>query len=125
VDTGTTLIYVPTAAAEELYKQIPSASAAPEEIGTGYYLIPCSEMDTLSSVSFVFGSSSFAVNSLDFNLGPLEEGSTDCVAGIIGADDVTGSGNFAIVGDEFLKNWYSVFDIGSNSVGFAPATQSS
>ncbi|KAG8975629.1 hypothetical protein FRC05_005422 [Tulasnella sp. 425] len=36
-----------------------------------------------------------------------------------GGDDL--GGNLAIVGDEFMKNWYSVFDYNRRAVGFAKA----
>lgn len=43
-------------------------------------------------------------------------GSSDCVGGIIGEDI---GGNMAVVGDEFMKNVYSVFDFDKKAVGFA------
>ena len=45
-------------------------------------------------------------------------GSTDCVGGIIGEDV---GDNVGIFGDEFMKNWYSVFDYANLRVGFAKA----
>jgi len=58
------------------------------------------------------------VNPADYNLGLLSAGSSSCVAGIFGED---GFGNFAIIGIEFMKNWYSVFDYNRMAVGFAKA----
>ena len=41
---------------------------------------------------------------------------------MIGSDlpFLTGSPNI-LIGTEFLKSWYSVFDYGNQAVGFAPA----
>lgn len=79
------------------------------------------------SVAFTFGgisTKSFAINSLDFNTGPFDLGSKLCVGAIMGSDqqDVNGV-NFAIIGDTFIKNWYTVFSYdalnGDPAVGFA------
>jgi len=121
IDSGTTLIYVPTAAAEAFYSQISGAGQAPAEVGEGFYTLPCSTMENgLGTVAFVFGGQSFAVNPSDFNLGPVDETGETCVAGIAASDD---AGGLSILGDEFLKNWYSVFDLGNLRVGFAQANQ--
>lgn len=60
------------------------------------------------------GTTSYAVNIADFNLGQLSSGSSSCVAGIVG-EDIGGSGSkqLAIIGDEWMKSWYSVFDYGN------------
>ncbi|KAG8875096.1 Type I transmembrane sorting receptor [Tulasnella sp. 332] len=116
IDSGTTLIYVPVASAKALYAKIPGAKAAPADIGAGFYTYPCSA--NLGTVSIGFGSKQYAINPSDFNLGQATNGSTECVGGIIGEDV---GGNLAIVGDEFMKNWYSVFDYGKRRVGFAPS----
>ncbi|KAG9017511.1 hypothetical protein FRB90_000984 [Tulasnella sp. 427] len=116
IDSGTTLIYVPTAAAKALYAKIPGAKAAPSSIGDGFYTYPCNAK--LGPIELGFSGHQYAVNPSDFNLGAVSSGSSTCVAGIIGDD--TGDG-MAIIGDEFMKNWYSVFDYDKKAVGFAKA----
>ncbi|KAG8897092.1 Type I transmembrane sorting receptor [Tulasnella sp. 403] len=115
IDSGTTLIYIPSAAAKKLYSQIPGAAAAPD-VGQGFYTYPCDAK--LAPITIKFGSTQYAVNPADFNLGAASQGSSKCVGGIVGED--VGNG-LAIVGDEFMKNWYSVFDYDKMSVGFAKA----
>ncbi|KAG1767034.1 hypothetical protein EV702DRAFT_1148044 [Suillus placidus] len=57
----------------------------------------------------------------DFNLGQDGNGSKNCIGGIVGMDDTFMEG-FAIIGDEFLKSWYSVYDYSHGArVGFAPS----
>ncbi|KAG9043649.1 hypothetical protein FS837_009309 [Tulasnella sp. UAMH 9824] len=114
IDSGTSLIYVPSAVADELYSQIPGAAPAPKNVGDGFYTFPCNS--AMGTVSFNFGGKSYAINPQDFNMGAVQEGSSDCVAGVISED--LGDG-MAIVGDEFMKNWYSVFDYDRRAVGFA------
>ena len=69
-----------------------------------------------------------------FNLGPVSQGSNTCVAGAASyteltagklASDSTPGGNvdlgteFWILGDVFLRNVYSAWDVGNSQIGFA------
>ncbi|KAH9892463.1 acid protease [Cubamyces lactineus] len=135
VDTGTSLIYLPTDVATDFYGLIPgSATAVQYGAGTrpisylyaclaglitrilGFYTFPC---DTPFSVSLILGGQAYSVHPTDFNLGRTDDDSDNCVGGIL----ALGNGfppDLAIIGDEFLKSWYSVFDY-SGRVGFAPS----
>ncbi|OSD06750.1 acid protease [Trametes coccinea BRFM310] len=115
VDTGTSLIYLPDSVASDFYSLIPGSAPA-VQYGAGFYTFPC---DTALSVSLVLGGQAYAIHPSDFNLGRTDEDSSDCVGGIL----ALGNGfptDLAIVGDEFLKSWYSVFDY-AGRVGFAPS----
>ncbi|KAG8995137.1 hypothetical protein FRB90_000253 [Tulasnella sp. 427] len=118
IDSGTSLIFVPTDVAQSIYSQIPGSEAATDANLQGFFTAPCDSI-TNANVSFSFGGKSFNVDPADFNLGETQQGSGVCVAGI--ADG--GDSNLAILGDEFMKNWYSVFDLGGERVGFAQAVQ--
>ncbi|EJF65495.1 acid protease [Dichomitus squalens LYAD-421 SS1] len=130
IDTGTTLIYLPSGVADDFYALIPgSASAMQYGAGkrltrildsvannntTGFYTVPC---DTTVTVALILNGETFSIYPSDFNLGRTDVDSNDCVGGIL----ALGNGfpqNLAIIGDEFLKSWYSVFDY-SGRVGFA------
>lgn len=117
MDTGTTAIYVPTSYAQAIYANIPGATPAPDQ-GAGYYAYPCGS--SIPEVAFVFGGQSYAIDSNDFNLGPITQDGTLCAGAIMGMD---GDFNSAVVGDAFLKNWYSVYDAGGNRVGLAKSNQ--
>jgi len=121
IDTGTTLIYIPTSYAKALYAKIPGAKSASSTVGAGFYSYPCST--SLAPITLEFGTTQYAVNPADFNLGAVSSGSSQCVGGIIG-EDIGGSGSnqLAIIGDEWIKNWYTVFDMGNLRVGFAAST---
>ncbi|KAG9008067.1 Type I transmembrane sorting receptor [Tulasnella sp. JGI-2019a] len=116
IDSGTTLIYIPAAAAKNLYALIPGSQDASASLGAGTYTYPCSM--TLGTIAMVIDSNSYALNPSDFNAGPVSNGSSTCVGAIFGDDSDPG---LATVGDTFLKTWVSIFDYDNNRVGFAQA----
>jgi len=125
IDTGTTLVVAPTSAAAAIYNKIPGAFPIPFLGGTTQlYGYPC---NSNPNVSLSFAGKQFAINNLDFNFGKLSDqlgpigaffpGS--CLGGVAGADLATVSGqSLWIVGDTFLKNWYSTYQYVSPSSAF-------
>lgn len=124
IDTGTTQIYFPKSIAAAVYGAIPGAYRDPTSDATmDYYIFPCS---SLPIVSFIFSGSpkQYAIRPADFSLGPWDATGTVCYGDLIGIDIVVGGQPLAILGDQFLKSWYSVYsyDTASGpSVGFARA----
>uniref|UniRef100_A0A0W0FVP8 Peptidase A1 domain-containing protein n=2 Tax=Moniliophthora roreri TaxID=221103 RepID=A0A0W0FVP8_MONRR len=119
IDTGTTLIYLPGHVANQLYSMIPGAEPA-EEYGPGFYTFPCSSSGI--SVAFTFGQNSFPVHPNDFNQGMSASNPNRCVGGVIAILDDSWPPTLAIIGDEFLKSWYSTFDYSSGGkIGFSPS----
>jgi cathepsin D len=112
IDTGTTLIVTNTANAVSYFNGIPGVESYGDESEV-LYLIPCDIIDNYVP-TLTFGGHSFTVSGDTFNLGPVEEGSSNCLAGIAGGDV-----DFWVVGDVFLQNVYSIFDMGGLRVGFA------
>ncbi|KAH7919356.1 acid protease [Leucogyrophana mollusca] len=117
IDTGTTLIYVPDLVARQLYNQIPG-SQKESGVFDGFYSYPCS---SYPSISLSFDGKAFELSTLDFNLGRLSSDSDRCIGGILSLGDGFGD-DFAIIGDEFLKSWYSTYDYSHGGrVGFSPS----
>lgn len=130
IDTGTTLIIAPTLAAASIFAQIPGSIPLP--LGVGVPLItlfayPCSENP---KVSLRFAGKNFAINPLDFNFGTVTDDvalnlgidlsaltNQLCIAGIAGAD-LNPTEELYVVGDTFLKNWYSTYQYVSPSKAF-------
>ncbi|KAI0346661.1 acid protease [Trametopsis cervina] len=112
IDTGTTLIVGDAKRVKAFYAKIPGSKDASATVGSGYYSFPCS---STPQVSFTYAGRSFAIAPQYFNLGRVSRGSSYCVGGIV----ASGSLPFWIVGDVFLQNVYSSFDMGRNRVGFA------
>ena len=180
IDTGTTLVLAPTAAAYAIFDLVPGSFALPvasdgdsDSDGSSqqtFFAYPCSTgAEYMPAIRF--GGKAFAINALDFNFGLLTssfarlvgdealaaqleeqellevkgegdargEGEGDakaeaeahdgssvqnCVAALVGTDGTPGE-NLFVVGDAFLKNWYTTFSYGSGggrpSVSFAEA----
>ncbi|KAI0062158.1 acid protease [Artomyces pyxidatus] len=112
IDTGTTQIIGDSSSVQLIYDQIDGAEAAPE-YGDGIYTIPCT-FDT--PIELTFNDVTFSVSPSTFNLGPVAQGSSTCVGGLGADDDLYG---LWIVGDVFLQNVYTVFDVANSQVGFA------
>ncbi|KAI0296947.1 acid protease [Multifurca ochricompacta] len=113
-DTGTTLIIGDTASVGSIYAKIPGA----KPWNNGLYTIPCSFN---TPVSITFGGTAFKIEPNTFNNGQVSQGSSECVGGLA-ADASLSSGHgpgFWIIGDVFLQNVYTAFDVGHNRVGFA------
>ncbi|KAJ7259994.1 putative aspartic protease [Mycena haematopus] len=116
VDTGTTLIYIPTAA----YNSFLSASGGKTDSSTGlasWTTLPTKNFAfTIGGVSFSLTPSQFTIPQAQYSVWGLPTGKFYgwIAAGGTSAADV----NF-IIGQKFLENYYSVFDTTNNRVGFA------
>jgi hypothetical protein len=89
VDTGTTVIVVPTNYAKTIWSQVEGASV----YGSGYYTYPCASPP---KISFNFGGKDWTVGPDSLNIGRVSEGSPRCVGSIVGQD--VGMHNVVILG---------------------------
>ncbi|KAH8978614.1 acid protease [Lactarius akahatsu] len=108
IDSGTAMILGDSKTVQAFYDQIPGSYPT----GDGYYSVPCS-FD--SEISFQFGTSNFTLQPRTFNLGTHSDDPKACVGGIVANDDF----GFWILGDVFLENVYTEFDVGNMRIGFA------
>ncbi|KAI0699923.1 acid protease [Cerioporus squamosus] len=113
IDSGTTLVAIPPNAAAAFYQNIQGAKPLKEE--QGFYTFPC---DAVPQVALSWGGKTWLISADDFNLGMVEEGSSDCVGAFVALDLGLGD-NVWLLGDTFMKNVYTVFSVDKNSVGFA------
>ncbi|EKM50158.1 uncharacterized protein PHACADRAFT_213911 [Phanerochaete carnosa HHB-10118-sp] len=112
IDTGTTLIVANASQVKQFYATIPGSKDASSTVAPGYYTFPCS---STQHVSLTFSGKNFTINPSLFNLGRVSSNSSDCVGAVVGSSSLS----FWVVGDTFLQNVYSTFDLGNNRVGFA------
>lgn len=85
----------------------------------GTYGLPCSLIDTLpATISLTFTSTSnepfnLTIPSEELSVGPFADNATECQT-LINAFD-----GLELVGGSLLKHYYTVYDVGARSIGFA------
>ncbi|KAI9878318.1 MAG: Vacuolar protease A [Pleopsidium flavum] len=114
LDTGTSLIALPSTLAELLNKEIGAKKSY-----NGQYTVDCAKRDSLPDLTFTLTGHNFTITPYDYIL----EVQGSCISSFMGMDFPEPVGPLAILGDAFLRKWYSVYDLGSNSVGLAKSKQ--
>lgn len=110
LDTGTSLIALPSDIAEMLNAQIGAKKS-----WNGQYTVDCAKKTSLPDMTFTLSGKDFAITAEDYIL----EVSGSCISTIMGMDFPEPVGPLAILGDAFLRKWYSVYDLGNSAVGLA------
>jgi saccharopepsin len=111
IDTGTSLIALPTDVAELLNAQIGAKKS-----WNGQYQVECARVPSLPDLTFVFDGESYPISGTDYILNV--QGT--CISAFTGMDiNLPDGGSIWIVGDVFLRKYYTVYDLGRNAVGFA------
>ena len=110
LDTGTSLIALPSTLAELLNKEIGAKKSF-----NGQYTVECEKRDSLPDLTFTLTGYNFTISAYDYIL----EVQGSCISAFMGFDIPEPAGPLAILGDAFLRKWYSVYDLGSHSVGLA------
>lgn len=112
IDTGTSLIAMPSDIAEILNKEIGAKRG-----WTGQYTVECDKVPSLPPLTFYFDDKPYTLNGTDYILNL--QGT--CVSAFTGLDIPAPVGPIWIVGDVFLRKFYTVYDLDKNAVGFARA----
>jgi len=110
VDTGTSLIALPTSLAEMLNTEIGATKN-----WQGQYTVDCEARANLPNITFTLGGNDFAITAYDY----IMETSGTCISSFMGMDFPEPVGPLVILGDTFLRRWYSIYDLGANTVGLA------
>lgn len=110
IDTGTSLIALPSAVSETINKKIGAKKGF-----RGIYTVDCAAIKDLPPVIFEFGGHKFPLEAQDYIL----QTSGGCISPFMGLD-LPGL-KLWIVGDAFLRRYYTVYDMDKHRVGFAPA----
>lgn len=112
-DTGTSLLTGPSQEIEEL-----NAAIGAIEYGNGQNIVECKRVNILPTVNFVLNGKSFPLEGKDYVFRSSAFGKTQCFSGFIGIDM---SSPIWILGDVFLRRYYTTFDLGNDCVGLAEA----
>jgi saccharopepsin len=108
--TGTSLIVTPTDVAEMLNSMIGAKKS-----WNGQYQVDCARVPGLPDLAFYFDGRPYSLKGEDYILNV--QGT--CISSFTGMDIAPGGSNLWIVGDVFLRRYYTVYDLGRNAVGFA------
>lgn len=112
IDTGTSLIALPSGLAEILNAEIGAKKG-----WSGQYSVECDTRDSLPDLTLNFGGYNFTITPYDYTL----EVSGSCISAFTPMDFPEPVGPLAIIGDAFLRKHYSVYDLGNDAVGLAKA----
>ncbi|XP_003923041.1 gastricsin [Saimiri boliviensis] len=113
VDTGTSLLTVP----QQYMSAFLEATGAQED-EYGQFLVNCNSIQNLPTLTFI-------INGVEFPLPPssyILSNNGYCTVGVEPTYLPSQNGQpLWILGDVFLRSYYSVYDLGNNRVGFATA----
>ncbi|CCM01585.1 uncharacterized protein FIBRA_03645 [Fibroporia radiculosa] len=113
IDTGTSLIALPTDIAEMINTQIGA-----QKQWNGQYTVDCSKVPSLPELVLTFNGKPYPLKGTDYVL----EVQGTCMSAFTPMDiQMPGGDSLWIIGDVFLRRYYTVYDLGRNAVGFAEA----
>lgn len=110
LDTGTSLNVLPSSLADMLNAEIGAKKG-----WNGQYTVDCAARDSLPDITFNLAGSNYSLPATDYIL----EVSGSCISTFQGMDFPEPVGPLVILGDAFLRRYYSVYDLGKNAVGLA------
>jgi len=107
VDSGTSLMAGPTDVVSAIAKELGATSILGKE-----YIIGC---DKEFSITYTIGGQDYKLTNSEVNIadGPL------CIMGMMGIDIPAPRGPLWILGDVFMRKYYTKFDVGQERIGFA------
>lgn len=109
VDSGTSILTGPSQAV----KDIATAMGA-EEIVAGEYMVACNKAG-LPNLDFVIAGKTYSLAPADYLIPDGEM----CLVGLMGMDIPPPTGPLWILGDVFMRKYYTIFDTANKRVGFA------
>jgi len=113
LDTGTSLLGGPSADVKAIAEQL---GAKPLST-TGEYTIACDKINSLPTLEVNLGGVPYALTGADYI---INSGGT-CLLGMVGLDVPAPAGPLWILGDVFIRKYFTVFDWGQKRLGFATA----
>jgi len=114
IDSGTSLLAVPSNLADEINHAIGAFKFA-----NGEYIVPCRHVDTMPNIDFTLNGVVYTLEPEDYVMRVGAGGQEQCISGFMGMDIPPPAGPLWILGDVFMGKYYTAFDFDNNRVGFA------
>ncbi|XP_012859408.1 cathepsin E [Echinops telfairi] len=123
VDTGTSLLTGPSHQIKQLQKAIGAEPVDGEWFlcAVLWYAVECANLNVMPDVTFTINGVPHTLGPTAYTLLDFVNGMDFCSSGFQGLDIQPPDGPLWILGDVFIRRFYSVFDRGNNQVGLAPA----
>ncbi|XP_054266869.1 lysosomal aspartic protease-like [Macrosteles quadrilineatus] len=115
-DSGTSLILGPS----DVMTALNTAMGAQYDRGSGLYIVNCNSLSSMPVVSFNISGTFLNLNPADYVIVIEQSNERVCISGFAGSLDLP----LFVLGDVFMRKYYTVFDMGQNQVGFALAVHS-
>ena len=87
----------------------------------GEATVDCSKLDSYPNVSFTLNGHPFELTPKEWVMEVCEGGECECISGFMGIDLPPQLGELIILGDVFIRNYYSIFDYGNKKMQFGTA----
>uniref|UniRef100_A0A2K5EK12 Peptidase A1 domain-containing protein n=1 Tax=Aotus nancymaae TaxID=37293 RepID=A0A2K5EK12_AOTNA len=111
VDTGTSLLSGPTSPIANIQSYIGAS-----ENSDGEMVVSCSAISSLPDIVFTINGNQYPVPASAYIL----QEDQSCTSGFEGMNIPTSYGELWILGDVFIRQYFTVFDRANNQVGLAP-----
>jgi hypothetical protein len=118
VDSGTSLLAVPTAAIKAIAKAVGAKTVLPIPPFNKEYTIDCTS--EAPALDVVLGGNKYTLEKADYVIN--DEG--QCLFGMTGLDVPAPAGPLVILGDVFMRAHYVKFDLDNQQLGFAKIVKS-
>merc|ERR1712070_601100 len=114
IDSGTSLLAGP----KDMVTKIATAAGATSLAGKEY-IVDCSKVSSLPDLDITLGGKPFKLTASDY----IIQASSQCLFAFMGIDIPAPAGPLWIMGDVFMRKYYSVFDYGNKQMLFAPVAK--
>jgi hypothetical protein len=113
VDTGTSLLAGPSSDVKAIASQL---GAQASFFNPNVFTLDCSQVASLPTIDVKFGGKTFPISGKQY----IIEDQGTCLLGITGIDVPAPRGPLWILGDVFIRQYYTVFDVDNARIGVAP-----
>lgn len=113
IDTGTSLLAGPTSEVKGIADRLGAQASI---FNPNIFTLDCSQVSSLPTIDVKFGGKSFPLTGKQYTI----EDQGTCLLGLTGIDVPAPRGPLWILGDVFIRQYFTVFDVEHSRIGVAP-----